>query len=94
MSNEKHTPGPWEITEHDGKFLLTKDVPVMIGDPIPVGVAYTKADAHLIAAAPDMLAALKEIERQRLGTDQGTLRVRSDRMWEIATAAIAKAEGR
>lgn len=42
--------------------------------------------------ASDLLAALREIERLRLATNEGSLRVRADRMWEIATAAIARHE--
>lgn len=33
-------------------------------------------------------AALREIIRLRLATDEGTLRVRADRIWEVATKAI------
>lgn len=32
--------------------------------------------------------ALTEIERLRLATDEGSLRVRADRMWEIAREAL------
>jgi hypothetical protein len=35
--------------------------------------------------------ALQEIARLRLATDEGSLRVRADRMWEIALAALQQA---
>lgn len=37
----------------------------------------------------DALAALKEIARLRLATNEGSLRVRADRMWELAEAALS-----
>src|SRR5688572_8763797 len=36
-----------------------------------------------------MRRALEEVVRLRLATNEGTLRVRADRMWEIATAALS-----
>jgi hypothetical protein len=36
--------------------------------------------------------ALKEIARLRLATDDGSLRVRADRMWETARATLATGE--
>jgi len=72
----KHTPGPW-ITDtcvgdrwrvsHQGRWTAT---------------AYTKPDARLIAAAPDLLAALKLVEPY----------VSLDHLGQVH-AAIAKAEG-
>ena len=35
------------------------------------------------------VAALREVARLRLATDEGSLRVRADRMWELAKAALA-----
>lgn len=87
----KHTPAPWTIQEygdddapalviHKGEtenrvcFMAT---PGSYGDP-----AIIEADAHLIAAAPDMLAALKAVVTMR---DRGA--------FEAARAAIAKATG-
>lgn len=39
----------------------------------------------------DPLTALKEIARLRLATDEGSLRVRADRMWDLATKTLADA---
>lgn len=99
----KHTPGPWSVTEHNGEFLLTKDTPPMIGDPVPVGAAYTEANARLIAAAPTMLAELRRdlayvlMMKQLLVALRQTETVQYEftEMREAAIrAAIAKAEGR
>ena len=66
MSNTKHTPGPWICA---GEFIGTKN-----GEPQTI--AYTsnhrngvrrsgqenKANARLIAAAPDLLALLEKVD--------------------------------
>ncbi len=54
------------------------------------GNAMDEANAHLIAAAPDMLATLRDIAaaiHPNMGGTQGAIR-------QVAVAAIAKAEGR
>ena len=66
MSKSKFSPGPWEVKQHDeGKELLiiTED-----GDIGAVWWSQTlqarpidTANAHLIAAAPEMLAALQKV---------------------------------
>ena len=67
----KHTPGPWTVENgkrargymtavmRDG-FAIA-DVPCLRGDPYDDDEA--DANAHLIAAAPDLLAALQETLR-------------------------------
>lgn len=93
------TPGPWTNKEHSTFVWSVHGNVCACGDPHASGhVGYTEceigsqwlneavANAHLIAAAPDMLAALKD-----LLDDKGTtyaVRVLK------ARAAIAKAEGR
>lgn len=42
------------------------------------------------AERDELLNTLKEITRLRLATDEGSLRVRADRMWEVAEAEIVK----
>lgn len=72
-----HTPGPWEW---DGKFIVCI--------PHAEGVTCFRTnpeDARLIAAAPDLLKALKQIEFDWDGEEED--------MYE-ARAAIAKAEGK
>jgi len=84
----KHTPGPWHL--HIGDDYA--EVSVQCGDAtIEIFNAYrdeecVDADARLIAAAPDMLAALRALDDVNL--DVGGVFAR-----EIVDAAIAKAEG-
>ncbi len=107
MSAEKqmsaHTPGPWELDHGedgdnftiraDGEFVtrLTKS---RYTDDRRDPEAY--ANAALIAAAPDLLAALRECIT---GDVNGTLNTgqrsrRLARIDAIACTAIARAEGR
>ena len=53
----KHTPGPWEVdgVKFQGGYYFAQDNHLILGS------AYREADAHLIAAAPEMLAALREL---------------------------------
>lgn len=90
--NTKHTPGPWSLISVEGKLcpagkgqmsiltIVTED------DGTKFACVYEPEDAHLIAAAPDMLEALK------LAVDQ-LERLGSDGLASGALAAIAKAEG-
>ncbi len=103
----KHTPGPWYAT---GK--LTRYVEARIDGGLIQEVAAcgpTKADggygpqqeanARLIAAAPDLLEALKELSRSFIGTYSDDQRSDDEinnhrEHWErMARAAIAKATG-
>ncbi len=68
----KFTPGPWIA----GKYMFDADLPFVdiYADEAPIGLklpamAYgekAEANAHLIAAAPDMYAALEDIARGKL----------------------------
>lgn len=98
MSENKHTPGPWQVEfahtqqssgivywqVHDGSDAIACNQFCAAGN--------AEANARLIAAAPDLLGALKEIlespESQENSYDcfQG--------LKDLARAAIAKAEGR
>jgi hypothetical protein len=53
MSENKHTPGPWSVCAGDASWV---SLPGVV-KPINCG---NKANARLIAAAPDMLAALQD----------------------------------
>lgn len=55
--NTKHTPGPWRTTgkrNENGMFRVYADGNGQIG----AAYTYAEGDAALIAAAPDLLAAL------------------------------------
>ena len=105
MSNTKHTPGPWLVndctrrgsdiglyrfrisTEEGRDADVVATVPASaLGDPVAA------ADACLIAAAPELLAALRalsdDIEARAYHLDNSTLTA-----LEVARAAIARAEG-
>ena len=63
--SEKFTPGPWELT-HPGPLLHGKRVfagtkYIGIIDNSDMDVAEIDANAHLIAAAPDMYEAVKKM---------------------------------
>jgi hypothetical protein len=79
----QHTIGPWAVAEGSTYCAIRTDARV-IADMRLVGLHYNKADATLIAAAPDLLNALKVLadvsERKGIPCD-------------AARAAIAKATG-
>lgn len=98
MSDEqKHTPGPWKADQsqvESGTWVVrapqpvyvTTDVVAVVNTPRPTNIA----DAHLIAAAPEMLEVLKT------WTHDGSLQTfeSRERFRVVALAVIAKAEGR
>jgi hypothetical protein len=81
----KHTPGPWLAREPNGPGMGWRVGPAWLGEA--PWSDETRADAQLIAAAPDMLAALEAVaETTWDGTTAKMLR-------EQVLAAIAKAKG-
>ena len=91
-----HTPGPWtywpKSAYPDGVIsqdATTTHIAVPVFHP---DVNRTTANARLIAAAPDLLEALKTLQRQAL---QGNVRGDEwmDEALELTRAAIAKAKG-
>lgn len=90
---EKHTPGPWEVERSSNPKNGTnwRDIVSLSGQfsPSYVGEALEK-DAHLIAAAPDLLEALKQLANISTAKEGSVaFGVVAD-----AWAVIAKAEGR
>lgn len=92
----KHTPGPWTIDEHElGSFIRCAGGYIITG-PVNERPGY-KANARLIAAAPNLLEALMKaataLERVEhlIGGGDDEVSIES----EILTArdAIAKATG-
>jgi hypothetical protein len=66
----KHTPGPWQISRQgssgDPRRVITGKHGAMVAEIPPEGDAtnrthWAKDDAALIAAAPDLLAALRRL---------------------------------
>ena len=57
MTNATHTPGPWAVSQPSGNYI---DAPT--GGIAALTYGASKADAHLIAAAPDLLQALHDVD--------------------------------
>jgi hypothetical protein len=83
----QHTPGPWKVRKspHGRRYLC-----VQIGkDEAYTTLELEPADARLIAAAPDLLAALEAI----FGSNGEGQLVITDGIADKARAAVAKAMG-
>ena len=121
MSNDKHTPGPFmrygvmvrDTVETVGGMFCIRPGKMIVnhaGRTVPqhgdtIAYAYSRADADLFAAAPDMLAALRwavgmaeeaimcrELDPEEDDTPEVIAMHRA--ALDSARAAIAKAEGR
>lgn len=107
MSEAKHTPGPWALDHGDdverGHVGISSKSHSLLAQVVwkfedDDRSPRCEANAHLIAAAPDLLAALKnllarfesEIQSEYSGTSQLAERLAEA---DPARAAIAKAEG-
>ena len=94
------TPGPWEhfdtgmsfAVAHKSDFYRITSLPYLPNDR--QGYMQAEANARLIASAPNMLAALREIEAHhvKLNAEAGRAEERSHTL-SIARAAIAAATG-
>lgn len=89
MAEVKHTPGPWETADEFGPSATGRLVQKTGGNLICACTGYfgrdeTLANARLIAAAPDLFAALKAVASDECVHGA----------FDMARAAIAKAEGR
>jgi len=103
MSESKHTPGPWTSDEIDGQFRIyggifpgAKRATVDVADVWGIEKAEDQqiANAALICAAPDLLAALKrlsfaaQISGGTAGRDEALVAA-----IDQAAAAISRATG-
>lgn len=97
----KHTPGPWSVNSwHGGGISITIGA---TGTPLiatahlrDVSVNQLKANALLISAAPELLAALQEIDNWLVCSAIATpedMAQSFQHMQGVASAAIAKAKG-
>jgi hypothetical protein len=80
--------GVWHVEGPHASYPIRTDLVSVWG-----GGGDAKQLATLIAAAPDMLAALKAL-MQDIGNDGDALSLLRDGTWEAACAAIARAEDR
>ncbi|EMP6220875.1 hypothetical protein RX512_002008 [Providencia rettgeri] len=88
----KGTPSPWKHTVRNANEIMTTFHGVTIGDVyLDITTANQKSDAHLIAAAPELLEALIELTESAKEAIDG-LGDLSDAI-DTAKAAIAKALG-
>ena len=102
----QHTPGPWS-QYRDHPLVIVDDKGASLGEMLPgdpyISYEAALANARLVAAAPELLAALKH----RIDQAEGALRYFEDHYpqddflrdtllhgIEDARAAIARAEGR
>jgi hypothetical protein len=102
MSEElKHTPGPWSIRQFDryDKRIIIPEPGAMV-DNDDVDWDEAAANAHLIAAAPDLLGALKGLVEINERHNESVSRVIGaplgwkDSYLDVSRTAIDKAEGR
>jgi hypothetical protein len=89
MKTTNHTPGPWVVTF--GKYDASIHTDVTISRISDEAHAW-KANAHLIASAPDLLSALRFLLADYIAINGETL-TGSSVPADMARAAIAKAEG-
>jgi len=94
-----HTKGPWIVNEkikgrlyiEQGKVPYRFVCDLQLEEAGPDDIAEVRADARLIAAAPDLLAALKRMtaKYEQSGEAWG-----GDVDWQYAAMVIARAEGK
>lgn len=114
----KHTKGPWVAVENDGAYVKDPKlatwrveergssaemvVAVVVSD-IALLAKKVEANARLMAAAPEMLAALnecRELIAAEFCSDEASamqghpIDKAARKAWDIVNSAIARAEGR
>jgi hypothetical protein len=101
MSESKHTPGPWTVDwSDDGPLIYTGDLLIasVSGSTEHIEVPgldeqTTEANASLMAAAPDLLAALERVLEHGEPLNLYHERSEDAEVVNQARAAIAKAKG-
>lgn len=102
--NAEHTPGPWFITSRTDKrsplrIRSNDNLPGAVDGPLIATIAEAQgipiacANARLIAASPELLAACREM-RKHIETITPNPAMRPMAFSETWADAIAKAEGR
>jgi hypothetical protein len=99
----KHTPGPWDVVEWGSRWGVEATIEgysvVVFGtDDDDAGVNgrdddEMRANTRLIAAAPELLAALRDLQNIASGVPAIERNPRFAEARRAALAAIAKAEG-
>jgi hypothetical protein len=100
MKNTKHTPGPWHIGRRAGNPAIYAQDGAEVAQMLTVTNDDWRDNARLIAAAPDLLAALERAEALlriacNPGIDKNVTLCASSCQWAAneARAALAKAQG-
>lgn len=101
----QHTKGPW-LTTNSNAVVSTSNNTIAIpcnrnGEQVAIaGVlsssvsrSEARANARLIAAAPELLAALEALRQVAVWDDDYTTREEMEKVFALADAAIAKAKG-
>jgi hypothetical protein len=95
----QHTPGPWKATELDSGLWNVHAANRPVKPPI-CALDFSPEDAHLIAAAPEMLEALEyfmpqiqELHSQTSECGIGQCDCPLAQEWRKAEALIRKARG-
>jgi hypothetical protein len=83
-----HTPGPWTAKSEVGRIILNGSSIYGVADITGEFAGWNPDDLLLMAAAPELLAALKAHLPWHTEPAQGW------GVWQDAVAAINKAEGR
>jgi hypothetical protein len=90
----KHTPGPWKAVELIGPLYIVRKDDQSELQRCTIAGAVRLADARLIAAAPELLDALKGMvnlaEKMNDSSNEGGM---LDDRFDAAMAAIATATG-
>lgn len=86
-----HTPGPWHIQDSTtAPCEVLTESGLQIGHVFFTDMEHGSANAYLIAAAPELLAALHDLVREN---DAFGGCPQSSPTWTVASAALAKARG-
>lgn len=90
-----HTPGPWEVLRSGGQMAVTTGKHRAAVAFVPPHHLDAEANAHLIAAAPDLLVALKDCLAHMSGGEKSCGHpFECVCVGKNAAAAIARAEGK
>ena len=87
--NTQHTPGPWRVTTAKVMAENGRAICLIENRKLHEGFQESSANACIIAAAPDLLAALRLCERALEERDAEA----EEHAAKAARAAIAKATG-
>lgn len=83
-----HTPGPWYVGT---RSAFTQEIEILAGPLRAVGSAYTEDDARVMAAAPKLLEALKQLLPEMRGL--AIVSPLMQRYVDICESAIKEATG-